>query len=603
MNNSGTGDPNPSPGEPGSDQSTLRPPLTEGELLRHVMETLSPCLDEDQLLTQLQQVVNAWVPHDAGIIARYQDGGAPHLHIKSRHGLNGATVADRLPAHDLLDPWDVTTSVRIDDVDAAPERVAEVFTRGHMHSLLIVPLGDEATPEVVVVLAARRRGAFADLPEEAIDHFRRLVKAPLHNARQFGAVRRAGDETLRLAETLYEQVSTATGDDLMQQLLSLARKMTGAAAGSLMVVLPDSAGLYVRAAQGIPTHIPVEAQLPWGAHALTALAAMNAPLRLDDLQANRGEPFGAFARAQGFGGYLGVSVRRGGQLTGLLNLYSRGPRAPQAGDGRWVALIAQAVGQALEQDRLRTADRLSAALRVQFSQHKDELFELLAHQLRTPLTSIKGFTQLLLRRGSDPASNTGKYLETVLHEANRLTTLVTNVLDISQLEKTLIDTTPHPLDLGVVLRALQSYPEVARLGEEHPLGWDVPATPVLVQGDAPGLIQGLIALLHRVEAAAPAGHPITLVLTALPDRSASGNYPVTLTVEGGESATPAPSVVDLLRQLDLRAISGTASAQWSDLALYTALQLLQAQGADLTFHPTAAGTLAYVVRFASPAAH
>jgi DNA-binding response OmpR family regulator len=67
--------------------------------------------------------------------------------------------------------------------------------------------------------------------------------------------------------------------------------------------------------------------------------------------------------------------------------------------------------------------------------------------------------------------------------------------------------------------------------------------------------------------------------------------------------TAAPNVTDLLRQLDLRAISGSASSQWSDLALYTALQLFQAQGADLAFSITAAGTLAYEVRFASPEAH
>jgi hypothetical protein len=331
---------------------------------------------------------------------------------------------------------------------------------------------------------------------------------------------------------------------------------------------------------------------------------MSAPLRLDDLQANPAEPFGAFARAQGFGGYLGVLVRRGGQLVGLLNLYTRDPRAPRAGEGRSMGLVAQAVGQALEQDRLRTSDRLYRAMRGQFRQHKDDLFELLAHQLRTPLTSIKGFAQLMLRRSQSSGNeNATKYLETVLHEANRLSTLVTNVLDISQLERALIDTTPHPLDLGAVLRMLATHPDVIRLAEQRSLRWELPAAPVLIQGDAPGLALGLIALLQRVEAEAPAQHPLTVALSAITDRSHSGNYPVTLTVQGGEPAEPVPNLADLLRQLDLRAISSSASAQWSDLALYTAVQLLRAQGADLAFDTTADGTLAYVIRFASPEAH
>ena len=538
------------------------------------------------------------------MIARYRDGSSPHLHIKSLHGLKGHPLAERLPLHDLIDPWDVTTPVRIDDVAAAPERVAEVFTQRHLRSLLVLPLGEASEPQVVIVLAAREPRAFAGLSDDAIERFRRLVGAPIQNAVQFGEVQRARDATLDLVETLYEQLNTTTGDELMQELLHQAQKVTGAAAGSLMVVLPDSAGLYVRAAQGIPPHIPVAAQLPWGDHALDALAVMSAPLRLDDLPANPVEPFGAFARAQGFGGYLGVSVRRGGQLVGLLNLYSRGPHAPRAAEARHVALIAQAISQALEQDRLRTSDRRYRALRAQFRRHKEDLFELLAHQLRTPLTSIKGFTQLLLRRTQTGGNeNTARYLETVLHEANRLSTLITNMLDISQLEAAVIETTPHPLDLGAVLRTLPRHPDVIGLGETHPLRWEVPAAPVLIQGDTPGLIMGLLALLQRVGAEAPAAHPLTVTLSATPDRSHAGNYPVTLRVQGGEPAGPAPNLAELLRQLDLRAISGASSAQWSDLALYSALQLLQAQGAELAFDALADGTLAYVVRFASPEAH
>lgn len=604
MNNPAVGDKDHSSGESLPDQSTPAPPLAEGALLRHVLEILSPCLDEDELLTRLPQVVDAWVPHDAGMVARYQNGGTPHLHITSRHGLSLAAFNDRFPTRDPLDPWDVTAPVRIDDLAVASERVADAFSRQDLRSLLIVPLSASVEPQVILVLAARQPGAFAALPSGAIDRFRQIVAAPLRNAARFGQAQRTGDEVLHLAETLYALVNIATGDELMQKLLRLGRDLTRADAGSLMVALPDSAGLYVRVAQGIPTHVPVPAQLPWGDHALAALAAMSAPLRLDNLAGNPVEPFGTFARAHGFSSYLGVPVRRGGHLVGLLNFYNRGLQAPRADDGRRVALVAQAVGQALEQDRLRTAERLHQVLRAQFHQHKEELFELLAHQLRTPLTSIKGFAQLLLRRSQSSGNdNLVKYLETVLHEANRLSVLVTNALEISQLEKGLIDTRPHPLDLRAVLTRFQRLPDVAQLAEERPLQWDLPAEPVLIQGDAPGLLTGLCVLLQRVDAAAPPGQPIVLALTATPDRSQWGTYPVTLTIQGGEPVTTAPNVTDLLRQLDLRAISGSASSQWSDLALYTALQLFQAQGADLAFSITAAGTLAYEVRFASPEAH
>lgn len=603
MNNRLIGDPDQRPGDRRSELDIPAYPLAEGELLRQVLEMLSPCLDEDEVLTRLQQVVAAWVPHDAGLIARYQNGGTPHLHVTSRHGLSSPGVADRLPTQDLLDPWDVSMPVRIDDVEAAPERVADVFLRQRLRSLLVVPLGEPAHPQVVIVLAAQQPGAFAGVPAAAIERFQQLVAAPLRNAAQFGQVQRARDETLHLAESLYQQVNSGAGDEPMQKLLRLARELTHADAGSLMVVLPDSAGLYVRVAHGIPAQIPVESQLPWGDHALDALTAMSAPLRLDNLEANPVEPFGTFAQTQGFGSYLGVPVRRGGVLVGLLNLYRRGPQAPWVEDGR-VALVAQAIGQALEQDRLRSADQLQRDLRAQFHQHKDDLFELLAHQLRTPLTSIKGFAQLLLRRAQGTGNeNVAKYLDTVLHEANRLSVLVTNVLEISQLEQALIDTRPHTLDLRAVLAHFRAGPDMTRLAGERPLQWALPDEPVLIQGDAPGLVAGLCSLLRRVDALAPADHPIAVTLTALAARSKGGHYPVILTVQGGESPDHVPPLADLLRQLDLRTINSPTAAQWSDLALYMAVQLLQAQGADLSFYTTAEGTLAYEVRFVSPAAH
>ncbi|HLT15591.1 MAG TPA: histidine kinase dimerization/phospho-acceptor domain-containing protein, partial [Acidimicrobiales bacterium] len=58
-----------------------------------------------------------------------------------------------------------------------------------------------------------------------------------------------------------------------------------------------------------------------------------------------------------------------------------------------------------------------------------------SHELRSPLTSVKGYTSLLLSRWerlSDEQKLT--MLEQVLHDADRVTRLVTELLDISRLE-------------------------------------------------------------------------------------------------------------------------------------------------------------------------
>ncbi len=57
----------------------------------------------------------------------------------------------------------------------------------------------------------------------------------------------------------------------------------------------------------------------------------------------------------------------------------------------------------------------------------------IAHELRTPMTTIKGFVDGMLD-GTIPAENNEHYLEIVSQEAGRLTRLIKNMLDITRLE-------------------------------------------------------------------------------------------------------------------------------------------------------------------------
>lgn len=56
-----------------------------------------------------------------------------------------------------------------------------------------------------------------------------------------------------------------------------------------------------------------------------------------------------------------------------------------------------------------------------------------SHELRSPLTSIRGFVQGVLD-GKIPHEKQGEYLQRVLNEIRRLSSLVTNLLDLSALE-------------------------------------------------------------------------------------------------------------------------------------------------------------------------
>ncbi|MCJ8008376.1 ATP-binding protein [Lederbergia wuyishanensis] len=66
-------------------------------------------------------------------------------------------------------------------------------------------------------------------------------------------------------------------------------------------------------------------------------------------------------------------------------------------------------------------------------QMKSELVSTVSHELRTPLSSVLGFTELLLNKKVTPERQY-KYLTTIQKEAQRLTNLINNFLDIQRME-------------------------------------------------------------------------------------------------------------------------------------------------------------------------
>ncbi|HET9691998.1 MAG TPA: ATP-binding protein [Acidimicrobiales bacterium] len=64
-----------------------------------------------------------------------------------------------------------------------------------------------------------------------------------------------------------------------------------------------------------------------------------------------------------------------------------------------------------------------------------EIVSTVSHELRSPLTSVKGYTSLMLNRWERLADEQKKMmLEQVNHDADRVTRLITELLDISRLE-------------------------------------------------------------------------------------------------------------------------------------------------------------------------
>ncbi|MEC1178976.1 ATP-binding protein [Metasolibacillus meyeri] len=81
---------------------------------------------------------------------------------------------------------------------------------------------------------------------------------------------------------------------------------------------------------------------------------------------------------------------------------------------------------------------------------KSELVSTVSHELRTPLSSILGFTELLLTKTLKPERQQ-KYVETIHKEAQRLTNLINDFLDLQRMESGRQQYTMKPLHVNEIV--------------------------------------------------------------------------------------------------------------------------------------------------------
>lgn len=84
----------------------------------------------------------------------------------------------------------------------------------------------------------------------------------------------------------------------------------------------------------------------------------------------------------------------------------------------------------------------------EMEERKDEFISIASHELKTPLTSLKIFTQFLQKRVEHTADpKVGEYLEKIVHQTNNLSGLVSDLLDISKIQAGKLQFTESMFDI------------------------------------------------------------------------------------------------------------------------------------------------------------
>ena len=136
-----------------------------------------------------------------------------------------------------------------------------------------------------------------------------------------------------------------------------------------------------------------------------------------------------------------------------------------------------------------------------------------SHEIKTPLTSIKGYVETLLNGAIDDPSHRVRFLEKIDRNAERLSQLVQDILSLAQIEAGEDSFKAQPTDLGPILFSVISRYEDAFSQKGLRLKLNTPPTPIVIMGDKEAIIQVLDNLLTNAIKYTHEGGRVTVSLS------------------------------------------------------------------------------------------
>jgi signal transduction histidine kinase len=218
-----------------------------------------------------------------------------------------------------------------------------------------------------------------------------------------------------------------------------------------------------------------------------------------------------------------------------------------------------------------------------------------SHDLKTPLTSIQGFSQAILDGTITDGRGYAQAAQIINTEAQRMSKLVSELLSLSRLENGLTSLELHPADIGQVISQLVTamQPQAREAGVH--LAMRVKGNSAgLVLADVDRLKQAFGNLVDNALKHTPAGGSVTIVVESLPE----GSQVLVCDTGEGIPADDLPRIMERFYQIDKARSSGSRSL---GLGLAIAREIVQAHKGQISIESAVgAGTTVRVFLPADP---
>ncbi|MCX7683595.1 MAG: GAF domain-containing protein [Anaerolineae bacterium] len=402
-------------------------------------------------------------------------------------------------------------TIIIRDAQSDPRWGGDLDERFVTRSIIAVPMISRGQVIGVIELLNRRDGLpFDENDARLLTAFAANAAVSIENARLFTQTDQAlaaRVEELSMMQRIDRELNATLDYRLvMKRTLSWAVEMTGADVGLIAVIVENDKGekgLRFLAAHGYPEKLvaPDEARL-WplergiiGRVARTGRAELVENVAADPDYASE---------VPGMVTQLTVPIIRETRIVGIIALESSRPGQFNQEVFDFVMRLADHAAIAIENARLFEQVR-------QANEAKTEFVSFVSHELKQPMTSMRGYTDLLLKGAAGELSEIQRsFLETIRSNVERMNALVTSLLDISRIESGRLRINLEDLAIGQViedvLRQMRGQIEAKR----QTLAVEIAPGLPYVRADRERLGQVLTNLISNAHKYTPEGGHITV---------------------------------------------------------------------------------------------
>ena len=452
---------------------------TELATLYEASQALNSSLDLTETLNAVIDLLIHLTGAERGCLGLYDEDGSLEIRVARNFDQEASALFDLELSHTVVrDAVEkaqpvLTTNAQLDPRFSEQESVVSY----HLRSIVCVPLHVRGRVIGALYLDNRiREGVFAEQDLPVLMAFANQAAVAIENARLYTVTDQAlaarVEELTTLQQIDRELNASLDSERVLELTLSWALRATSAEEGALCI-LDDEKAVHTVTAGG-NSITPPEPEV------VRMVMRSHGPLVIGKLR-------------------ILVPIRCEDRMVGLLDLRNNGSLLFRPEHAQFASRLADHAAVAIENSRLYEQVH-------QANQAKSEFVSFVAHELRTPMTSIRGYADMLVKgMAGELTVQQVEFAQTIHSNVERMQILVSDLQDVSRIETGQLRLEMKPTLLAEALEsALQSTrPQIE--GRAQQLTVEVSAGLPRVQADLARMTQVLINLLSNACKYTPEG--------------------------------------------------------------------------------------------------